>query len=745
MNKINNLIRNWHIVLIIILSFWPFLWLKPDYIIAGGDQYSAIRPATNFFRHFYAWEDALSLGKIDLDVARLFPMEAFFYLLTTLGINNSLGQIIWEIGLLMVGGLGMARLLDFFFFKNRLVNKNKLSIFAGSFFYMFNIFSLHTFFQFNSGPVKAFAPWFIYWLVFGLDQIKRKQPFVKSSIYLALVSLGFSSSAVNLASASHIFIAAIIYWLTFIIFNLRTRALATRLFKFSALVFVLLFLVNLWWLVSTFRYSLENNQFISKIITDTGFLAETPLYETWRGLGFWAFKTYYQGIPLIPYAHYYYEPTLLLANFVLTIICLWGLKQNKFQPRLTIFFSIILVLALFLGKGVNEPWGWIFLWAYKNIPGFVIFRDPYGKFMPLWAFALAGLLTFSLASQRKKINFAVKSSLALVLIIISSFFIFSGDFIQNEDWYKDTNRSMYTKIPAYWQEMSAYLKNQPSGRILLTPKNAYGQTYNWPSGLASSGPPDLYLLNSDLLNYNHTPQYHQEESVNLIYAKIDDDQTILPQLKLTNVKYILQHNDLKTKQLLLNSPAPEIMLDFFRNSDYLNLKKSFGLLDLYELKSQYYQPIIYAPEIIFFSDDQNINNLKEEISPLDLTKKIALAPTEIQNELKASSPPEIIFQETNPSQYVVSIKNSREPFLLILSQTFHPRWQISLPASQAKHIEVNGGTNAWLINKGGDFRIKLYFADQKFLNIALAVSSVAIILSIIYLLKSRKSNNFYAD
>jgi len=220
---------------------------------------------------------------------------------------------------------------------------------------------------------------------------------------------------------------------------------------------------------------------------------------------------------------------------------------------------------------------------------------------------------------------------------------------------------------------------------------------------------------------------------------------ILPQLKLTNVKYILQHNDLKTKQLLLNSPAPEIMLDFFRNSDYLNLKKSFGLLDLYELKSQYYQPIIYAPEIIFFSDDQNINNLKEEISPLDLTKKIALAPTEIQNELKASSPPEIIFQETNPSQYVVSIKNSREPFLLILSQTFHPRWQISLPASQAKHIEVNGGTNAWLINKGGDFRIKLYFADQKFLNIALAVSSVAIILSIIYLLKSRKSNNFYAD
>lgn len=60
-----------------------------------------------------------------------------------------------------------------------------------------------------------------------------------------------------------------------------------------------------------------------------------------------------------------------------------------------LFFSMLGLIGAFLAKGVNEPFGAVYVWLFEHIPGFVMFRDP-TKWYVLVSLAYSVLIPFAI-------------------------------------------------------------------------------------------------------------------------------------------------------------------------------------------------------------------------------------------------------------------------------------------------------------------------------------------------------------
>lgn len=76
---------------------------------------------------------------------------------------------------------------------------------------------------------------------------------------------------------------------------------------------------------------------------------------------------------------YFMQPEFIVIPIIAFCALLTGQKNNtsKILVRYRIaFFTLTALAGAFLAKGTNPPFGEIYLWLFKNVPGFVMFRDP---------------------------------------------------------------------------------------------------------------------------------------------------------------------------------------------------------------------------------------------------------------------------------------------------------------------------------------------------------------------------------
>jgi len=94
---------------------------------------------------------------------------------------------------------------------------------------------------------------------------------------------------------------------------------------------------------------------------------------------------------------------------------------------------------------------------------------------------------------------------------------------------------------------------------------------------------------------------------------------------------------------------------------------------------------------------------------------------------------EIAWKKIDATQYELTLKNQKLPFILVFSETFHPMWkildqtgkEINLP-----HFSINGYANAWLIEKPLPDNIKIKFLLQGTRNQGIVVSAISMFLLI---------------
>lgn len=106
---------------------------------------------------------------------------------------------------------------------------------------------------------------------------------------------------------------------------------------------------------------------------------------------------------------YFMQPEFLFLPLVaFTSLFFLSKKKQKselniFQFRNLIFFAVFSLVGIFLTKGMNEPFGFIYSWFFETIPGFVMFRDP-TKFYTFITLSYSILIPFVLEQLLRELS-----------------------------------------------------------------------------------------------------------------------------------------------------------------------------------------------------------------------------------------------------------------------------------------------------------------------------------------------------
>jgi hypothetical protein len=69
------------------------------------------------------------------------------------------------------------------------------------------------------------------------------------------------------------------------------------------------------------------------------------------------------------------RPEFLILPLLAYASLLFISKAIKQESKLLLFFALLGLLGSFLAKGANDPFGFIYLWMFDHIPGFVTAAD----------------------------------------------------------------------------------------------------------------------------------------------------------------------------------------------------------------------------------------------------------------------------------------------------------------------------------------------------------------------------------
>ncbi len=77
---------------------------------------------------------------------------------------------------------------------------------------------------------------------------------------------------------------------------------------------------------------------------------------------------------------YFLQPEFLVIPILAFANLLFVKRSKQFTIHNSLFtiqsFALLGIIGAFLSKGANEPFGFMYLWLFEHVPGFVMFRDP---------------------------------------------------------------------------------------------------------------------------------------------------------------------------------------------------------------------------------------------------------------------------------------------------------------------------------------------------------------------------------
>lgn len=535
--------------------------LKPDFNLMGWDNYSSyFNLKIGFFRTLFStWRDYRGLGVPSdsevTDIGRL-----IFFLIFKPIVGEKIIDQVYLLFAFIIGTLGMYLFSSKLFgsvFKQS-VHKRFIDLFAflSSFFYVFNLNTLATFYfpmvmfinRYFSLPLLAY----VFLILLESNKVSLKKYFL---IFLIIF---LSSGSFMVAT---IFITTIIFLFAFNMFQMK--------FKRALLVFSFFIALNAFWLFPFLNYSIQksailplaptfidaNETNLNRPASYFSFIKQATFYPSFfysiftkirseQPLFFHPLTTSYSSFPVI-LVLLFFPIFYLIGSFLIFFI--WPKKKELFWiPILTLFF-------LFLSLKEYSFLGFIYFFLEKYIPYFgIIFRFGDTKFHTYIAFCGSLASSFALIYLMYLITNKLKKTfyffLFLLLILIPTLYIFRSYFNGNFIGFFDFN-----KLPSAYKNMARIINDDPANvRVLQLPipKNGYWKSFQW-GYLGSSF--FHYLIDKPFIDATFEPgsmenayldekiatSVNQFQLLNNMGDKNNRGITFYQLLKKTNVKYVL--------------------------------------------------------------------------------------------------------------------------------------------------------------------------------------------------------------
>ncbi|MFX0210102.1 MAG: hypothetical protein ACFFDT_29240, partial [Candidatus Hodarchaeota archaeon] len=164
--------------------------------------------------------------------------------------------------------------------------------------------------------------------------------------------------------------------------------------------------------------------------------------------------------------------------FLLIPIIAFSAILLRKKDKNAIFFLILALIGIFLVKGENPPFGFIYTWLFKNFPGFNLYRDPL-KLFPVIALGYSVLFGVAISDLGKIIGRRIKHQSKSKIAVICFFtLVFSSQVIMAWPalaYQMKTYRGQdyFPSLPAPpedYIEIKRFITEQPSGfRTLWLP------------------------------------------------------------------------------------------------------------------------------------------------------------------------------------------------------------------------------------------------------------------------------------
>ncbi len=684
------------IFFLLLLSVIPFLAYN-NVIIPETDLAYNISPSHAFFNRLFLWDNSVNLGIFLFNTVDFYNF--FNICLHQLNIPPQLTKQIWLSFLLFVTGLSMYYFIGVFFEK-----KNRLLKLVSSTAYMYSLYMVRMIYLTSTFLLSyMMLPLLMGLYIKGLRS-KKRYTFYAVLIGLSSVilsNINFTLIAINI-------IAIFLFLLVYIFVQKRENLL--RILKFNILILIFTLLISFWWIVA-YTYGVVTNW----EITARALNLETPkMYnimssylESFRLLGEWSFYGGYKNILYFPFSPFYIKNNLgILSSFLLTIISICGLLfLAKKKEKKILYLLLLLVVFLPLAVGaypIKNPTltGKIYLWFYKNIPLFSIFRNGY-KSVAIIAFVYAvliGYFTWSICfflkrklGSVKKILYKVLSGIFVLLIfgliLLNSFPLWTGKLF-------DKNRILKS-IPPYWYKTAEGLNaNSLNFRIFYLP-DQYFPVYYWGRPITDVG--------VALIDKSHIQTYTssiQRGPIGLLYDSVSKESNLdsfVKMLSLVNTEYVIQRNDINWEYY--NVESPDKIKRILNSMDGIHYKKSFGEVDLYQIDKDYFLPYIYSPKTLVIPEGdintfpQIVSSLNYQISPAIYFKdqnkdKIHRIENFAKKVKEINEFPILEFKKVNPVKYIVRVHNASEDFPLVFSESFNKGWRVYLARVQGSRFKV---------------------------------------------------------
>lgn len=373
---------------------------------------------------------------------------------------------------------------------------------------------------------------------------------------------------------------------------------------------------------------------------------------------------------------------------------LWGRTRSLNFLLLFVFFLI----TVFLTTAKVTQTSFEFYKYLFNFPVFAMFRNFNGQFFFVYFFFFSLLigqaLFYVLVTLQRRVSLTLWSLLSLLILVAAIPFI-RGDMV-NLIWNKGEAVEFKIPIkmdPAY-ERFLAYIRNNPvDGKYLTLPlTESFGQVLRGTQGGMYIGPSTISHLigKSDFNGYQVLFPFSETL---LELAKAKEYRAIETFLSMLNIKYIFYNSD-DAYKYFPHYPYEHVREYLLGNDSYnvflgnlaITKKQSFGnLYNLYKVNDDIYLPRIYIAKKVAFFDRKkyivNVNNVDYTTDAFwrgvekEERRFVYLEDKKVSN-ITIKQVPKISIQRINPTRYKIQIKEAKEPYVLVFSNSFHPKWQL---------------------------------------------------------------------
>lgn len=422
------------------------------------------------------------------------------------------------------------------------------------------------------------------------------------------------------------------------------------------------------------------------------------------------------------------NPLFFLIPLLVFAPLLWGRYDKA-----TLYLSTLALIATFLVKGDNAPFGVVYDWLFVHLTGFSLFRDGSKFYQPL---TLAYALLLGAAAERswRAIKRAgafrrtlqasiVLPFLALVILPASPAMLHQvrGTFGVNP-------------LPPDYQRFNTLIDQQHDFfRVLWVPaRPRFGASTQFHPALdADQGSPCCIKART-------FPPGRP-------WAWLSTS-TAAQTLRALGVRYIVVPDIVEGD--VIGSPgaptaaatAPRVVLASVRT--FLPRLREFTIGHLHVFVEGAAAPLIYAS----LDDSPRVG------ATIDMCVMAGGGVSAVNSVLRSAAIVPVANSCTSgTSWYDVPIRASRQPFYIVLSQTYDSHWLAYLssngispwltffatPLPAGDHRIANGYANTWLVRKSGAYHIILVYWPERLVLLGLLLTALAVLCYSIFVFRRR--------